>query len=63
MTRALYFLGGLVAMAMIQFALTIDLLSLPHAAPAAGVVAEAVAPDASAKAIDDLAAWPQAASR
>jgi hypothetical protein len=64
MTRAFYFLGGLIAMALIVLA------SLPLAAPSLlggsaqpRASAAATLPAEPSSALDDLAAWPIAAGR
>jgi len=66
MTRSLYFVGGLLAMALIVFASGIDLSPARRQGVAAAPNAAAPAPVASdpvAKAVDDLAAWPIGATR
>ena len=67
MTRSLYFLGGLFAMALVLFAQMLQPASTQRAG--AGVAAQeppiaaAATVHDPATAIDDLAAWPAAASR
>jgi len=63
MTRSLYFVGGLFAMALIVFAHNVDLslLRTPATASRAGAVVPATDPVATA--VDDLAGWPMAAGR
>jgi hypothetical protein len=73
MIRSLYFVGGLLAMALILFAHNFDLGPLGPLGPSrhAGAPAQgrgaapltASAPDPVATAIDDLAAWPAVAGR
>lgn len=64
MTRALYFFGGVVTMALIPLAQSVDLVRPWHAAsievPAAAS-AQASTADPVATAVEDLAAWPAAA--
>lgn len=67
MTRSLYFLGGLFAMALVLFAQMLQPPSTPRvgavaASPDPSLAATAAVHD-PATAIDDLAAWPAAASR
>ena len=63
MTRSLYFVFGLLAMALIVLAFGVD--RLPAYRPSAGahtsVPPAPVASDPVAQAVDDLAAWPIAA--
>ncbi|MCW5634186.1 MAG: hypothetical protein KIT17_12695 [Rubrivivax sp.] len=67
MTRSLYFVGGLLAMALIVFAQGIELS--PTRQPDVATPARAAAPaaptasDPAATALDDLAGWPIAAGR
>lgn len=65
MTRAFFFVGGLVALVLIFVAQSVVVFSAPGSgASARAETARAVAPtalDATAVAIDDLAAWPTAA--
>lgn len=66
MTRTFYALGGLAAMALIvftqTFVLTPDRL-VPAASPPRGEAATPPLPQEPGGAIDDLAAWPIAATR
>jgi hypothetical protein len=63
MTRSLYFVGGLFAMALIVFAHGIDFS--PRRTPGVAAQASAAVPaaDPVATAVDDLASWPVAAGR
>ena len=61
MSRSLYYVGGLAAMLLVVFAATVT-------GPRSGVAdapqaATAAAADPAVAAIDELAAWPAAASR
>ncbi len=67
MTRSLYFIGALAALALVFVAQSVVPVPSPHAdAAAQAEVALAGAPtaaDATSIAIDNLAAWPAAAGR
>lgn len=64
MTRSLYFLGGLFAMALVLFAQMLQPAPTQRAGAVAADRPSATAPAHDpATAIDDLAAWPAAASR